>query len=803
MVEANLTEPDVLDYSIGALGERLPRRRSCPGWPSRRRPSSGSPRLQGALAAGFARALRDRTFAQQERIGRSAWAARNDVEQALRDSEARFRAVFSSAATGIGIADTDGQILDVNRAFADLLGYAVEEMRTMNVAQLFHPDDAAGMWELYTELISGVRDSVRLEKRYYRKDGTPVWTDLSVSLVRHDDGRPRFTVAMVQDITEQYGLQERLQFQALHDPLTGLPNRTLFFERLAATLADAGPDAPGRRLLPRPRRLQGDQRHASATTSATGCWSSSRAASARPPAHLVARMGGDEFVILVEDCAGTERGDRGRRERAGRRRRAGAGRRATSSRCPASVGVVERPVAGATASRPHEGRRRHALLGQGRGGRGRWALHDPARAERELATLGARRRAAGARWRGASSRSSTSRSSALSDGVVRGGRGAGALAAPHARAARARPVHPAGRGDRAHRAAGPVGAGDRVRRGQPVARRVPAGPADRQRQPRRARRSHDPDIVDVVADVLAAPGCPPDLLQLELTESAVIATIGEPVRSLRRLAATGVRLAIDDFGTGYSNLAYLRQLPIQALKLAGPFVTDIRDDDPSGLVAERVVDALVRLTHALGLSVTAESVETRAPGRTAAGPRLRRGAGPALRLPGRGVGHHHPPTGDRRGPDRVIRRRRTSAGAGWCATEGRPAYSRGGRDWRHGDGIDHRGARRGCRPPGHPRLVGAPMSEANLLPGGPVADEILADVSRRVAALRARGTVPGLATILVGDDDASAGYIRIKQREAARLGFESRTRTCPRTPPRTTSSAWCGLQRRPGRPRRC
>jgi EAL domain-containing protein (putative c-di-GMP-specific phosphodiesterase class I) len=85
---------------------------------------------------------------------------------------------------------------------------------------------------------------------------------------------------------------------------------------------------------------------------------------------------------------------------------------------------------------------------------------------------------------------------------------------------------------------------------------------------------------------------------------------GEPVRSLRRLAGTGVRLAIDDFGTGYANLAYLRQLPIHAIKLAGPFVDDIRADDHGSLVAERIVDALVRLAHAIGLSVTAESVET-------------------------------------------------------------------------------------------------------------------------------------------------------------------------------------------------
>ena len=80
--------------------------------------------MQGGLAAGFARALRDRTFSQQERIARSAWQARDEVEQALRDSEARFRAVFTGAAIGIGIAGVDGRIIDVNQAFADMLGYS-------------------------------------------------------------------------------------------------------------------------------------------------------------------------------------------------------------------------------------------------------------------------------------------------------------------------------------------------------------------------------------------------------------------------------------------------------------------------------------------------------------------------------------------------------------------------------------------------------------------------------------------------------------------------------------------------------
>jgi EAL domain-containing protein (putative c-di-GMP-specific phosphodiesterase class I) len=94
-------------------------------------------------------------------------------------------------------------------------------------------------------------------------------------------------------------------------------------------------------------------------------------------------------------------------------------------------------------------------------------------------------------------------------------------------------------------------------------------------------------------------------------------TTGEPLEALRALAEMGVRIAIDDFGTGYSNLAYLRTLPVHALKLAGPFVTRpfARDPDKGGdpdydEVDLEVLALLVELAHTLGLSVTAEFVET-------------------------------------------------------------------------------------------------------------------------------------------------------------------------------------------------
>jgi EAL domain-containing protein (putative c-di-GMP-specific phosphodiesterase class I) len=133
-----------------------------------------------------------------------------------------------------------------------------------------------------------------------------------------------------------------------------------------------------------------------------------------------------------------------------------------------------------------------------------------------------------------------------------------------------------------------------------------------------ARQVREPEIVDDVAAVLEKTGWPAELLQLELTESALVGTTGSSLAALRGLAEMGVRIAIDDFGTGYSNLAYLGRLPVHALKLAGSFVTgavsDLPDPDPDAHaeVDRAVVGLLIRLAHTLGLTVTAESVETAA-----------------------------------------------------------------------------------------------------------------------------------------------------------------------------------------------
>ncbi|MBM0224776.1 MULTISPECIES: bifunctional diguanylate cyclase/phosphodiesterase [Micromonospora] len=610
LVEAHLTEPGVLDWSVRALGDHF-LARVLPGrteWPEARERVTAS---QGALSAGFARALRDRTFSQQERIARSAWQARDAVEQALRDSEARFRAVFTGAAIGIGIAGVDGRVIEVNQSFADMLGYTVDELRAINVASLFYADDAAGMWELYQELIEGKHDSVRVEKRYLRKDGTIVWTDLAVSLIRYDDGRPRFTVAMIEDITERYELQQRLRFQALHDPLTGLPNRTLFFETLGRVFESAaeeqrvgicfldldgfkaindslGHDLGDLLLIVISRRL---------------------ADCVAGRGHLVARMGGDEFVILVDSGGGLDDAvEVAELALAAVSAPVHVGDQQLA--VSASIGIVECPAAETSVSELMKAADTTLYWAKAEG-RGRWAVYDPERSAADIARSALAAGLPAALDRGEFVLHYQPIVSLL-DGTM--------LAVE----ALVRWQHPE---------LGLIGpdrfiglaeeTGLIVRLGAWVLRQACRDAEGwRRAYPDAglvvsvnlaARQADDPAIVDTVAEALTRTGLPAELLQLELTESAVMGTAGEPLRSLHELAGLGVRLAIDDFGTGYSNLAYLRRLPIHCLKLAGPFVEGIRADGADVAADhrdERIVDALVRLAHALELWVTAEAVET-------------------------------------------------------------------------------------------------------------------------------------------------------------------------------------------------
>jgi two-component system, cell cycle sensor histidine kinase and response regulator CckA len=133
-----------------------------------------------------------------------------ELSRTVRDSELRFRAMFEGAAIGISICNLDGRMLEVNPAVARMLGYSREELVGMHPREL-HPGDFAQDETLIAELMSGVRESFELDKRYRRKDGSYLWGHLTVSTVRAADHEPKFLIAMLEDTTERRRLDEQLR----------------------------------------------------------------------------------------------------------------------------------------------------------------------------------------------------------------------------------------------------------------------------------------------------------------------------------------------------------------------------------------------------------------------------------------------------------------------------------------------------------------------------------------------------------------------------------------------------------------
>ncbi|MGH3736814.1 MAG: putative bifunctional diguanylate cyclase/phosphodiesterase [Micromonosporaceae bacterium] len=609
LVEAHFTNPLTLGRTVGVLGSRFVAGPESPV-PGEAVGSELAVRLaalQGAVATGYAEALRDRTLSEQEQIRMAVTAAREEAQQALRASEARFRAVFADAAFGMSISDVDGYIIDVNDALVELLGYGADELVGMHVLEFRDDADPPESIRLHAEMVAGERDYVQFAKRFVRSDGEPVWTRMTASLIRDELGAPRFLVAMFEDVTEQYALEARLRHQATHDPLTQLPNRTLFFDELNRALAGGGEriglcylDLDGFKVVNDSLGHDvGDELLVAVAERLNRC--------VARPGHLVARMGGDEFVILVERPADTQDvvAVADAALAALETPVAIGGHHLTVS---ASIGVVERPVASSTAGELMKAADITLYWAKSDGGH-RWALYDAQRNARDVAryTLSATMPAALDRGEFYLDYQPLV---SLADRTVLG---------LEALVRWRHPEHgliPPGRFIELAEETGLI-----VRLGRWVLEE-----ACRQAHTWReacadppfmsvnlaVRQLHDRGLVADVKRILADTGLPPEALQLELTESAVMGSPGEPLDALCALSDLGIRIAIDDFGTGYSNLAYLRKLPLHTLKIAGSFVAGLSPAEVPDPADEQIVSTLVDLAHTLGLSVTAEGVETQA-----------------------------------------------------------------------------------------------------------------------------------------------------------------------------------------------
>ncbi|MFN2589913.1 MAG: PAS domain S-box protein [Actinomycetota bacterium] len=215
---------------------------------------------------------------------------RKAAEDALRESEARFRAMFRSAAVGMALLDLDGVVLEVNPDMVRILGATEEGLRGESNSDLTHPDDAEMEGAFFGQLVSGRRKQYRLEKRFLRPSGGLVPARVTVSAIEDSASRPRYAIAMVEDLS-----------LALIDELTGLSNRRAFVffgqQRVQLAHREGRPlvlllvDVAGMKTI---NEMHGHPEGDRALSDTASILAATFRAS-----DFVSRVGGDEFCVLL------------------------------------------------------------------------------------------------------------------------------------------------------------------------------------------------------------------------------------------------------------------------------------------------------------------------------------------------------------------------------------------------------------------------------------------------------------------------------------------------------------------------
>ena len=536
--------------------------------------------------------------------GMSRLAAAGDE---IAEGEASIRQLFDEAPIGISKLGIDGRIIEVNRAYGEIVGYTPDELAGTDVRVLTHPDDVAETFALIDSLLTGERDRYNFEKRYVHADGHPVWVSVNGSLVRDAKGSPLFLIGQIEDVTERRALREQLALIAITDPLTGLPNRTLFMEHLENALRRSeesghpvalmfldldrfkmvndgiGHDAGDRLLRRVGQRLLGALR----------------------TDDVLARFGGDEFTVLCEVANEHEVV-----EVVGRLRQA----MATPIVEPdfeqfvsLSIGVALSP-SGSMAPSVLLRCADVAMYQAKHLGPGRFVIYE----DRDEGDAGRYLRTSNELHRAILQSQLVLHYQPFVDvdnlrlvgteALVRWQHPERGLLAPGEFIELAEEcglIVQLGAWVLAE--ACRQGAQWIVARSEAgVTGRVPAMSVNISPQ-----QLSEPGFIEVVARVLVDTGFPADSLWLEITEGALLRDPVAAIGILEGLRALGVHLSIDDFGTGYSSLSYLKRLPVEALKIDRSFVEQLDD----GADDRAIVEAIVALGRALGIRVVAEGIE--------------------------------------------------------------------------------------------------------------------------------------------------------------------------------------------------
>jgi diguanylate cyclase (GGDEF)-like protein/PAS domain S-box-containing protein len=520
------------------------------------------------------------------------------AEQALRESEARYRSIAETAQEGIWAAEPSGRTLFANRKLADILGLPLQTIYQRPVSALLGPHDPVFAANMFRN--PGSRGPEEFELSYPHPDGTARILHLSVSPLRDDSGAVG-SLAMIADVTEARRVEDELRHRALHDDLTGLANRSLLTDRLEQAVGRLARQTAGSVAvlfadIDQFKLVNDSWGHAAGDELLVSV--GARLVGALRQGDSVARFGGDEFVVVCEDTDEEQA-----RELADHLMAALAapfdldGQRVYVG---ASIGIaVSPPQTASDLLRFADAAMYHAKTA----GRGRTHVFDAALADESADRL--------------------ELSNDLRDALRRDelalhyqpiielatGRVLGVEALARWQHPTRGPVSPA-RFVGVAELTGVANSLDRwaVERacrdyeelrdtfgGQPrIAVNISAG------------HLADPDFEGMVLAAAAAHCVIAGGLELEITENVLMA---DPVLAgalLQRLRDSGVESSIDDFGTGYSSLAYLGRLPVSTLKVDRAFIERITEDPDALAITASIVD----LARTMRMNSVAEGVET-------------------------------------------------------------------------------------------------------------------------------------------------------------------------------------------------
>ncbi|HYC38820.1 MAG TPA: PAS domain S-box protein [Usitatibacter sp.] len=534
------------------------------------------------------------------------------VEQELRRANAILSAHFDNTPLAVIEWDTQLAIVRWSGQAEAIFGWAGCDMlgRSLDGWRHVYEDDQPAAREMVRGLVEGRKTNATVLMRNYRKDGSVIWVEWHSSAMHDEAGKVISILSLAQDVSSRIQAEERLQFMATHDGLTGLPNSVLLNDRLESALARA------RRSRNRVGVMFLDLDHFKDVNDSLGHRVGDallkelarRIRAALRQSDLLARISGDEFVLVLEDVTDDYAPDHVARKILEEVRRP-FHLEGNEIHVSCSLGLALHPEDGADAETllKHADAAMYHAKELGRNGFRSFSAELGQRRAQRLQLESALRRAlkgdelvlhyqpimdvatgrieraeALLRWR------DPERGLVLPNAFIPLAEETGL-----GHAVGSWVLEKACRQARDWR--------DRGVGNITICVNLSAG------------QLRDTAMVGDLKRLLEATGCEPGWLQFEITETSMVRDVEGASLVLTRLRSLGVRIAIDDFGTGFSSLSHLRHLPVDLLKVDKSFVADIdsRGRDAARDVAggAAIVSAVIGLARGLGLDVVAEGVE--------------------------------------------------------------------------------------------------------------------------------------------------------------------------------------------------